>query len=289
MSIMTTKQLLALLPKDKDMAVGAFNVHNMEYTQAVVKAAEATRMPVILMLGEPMLAFAGLEMLAAIATCAAKNSDIPMAITLDHGKKMENIQRCIELGLSVMVDGSGLPFEENVALTRSVVEMAKKTGVSVEGELGSLAGIEDVQDEATEFLTDPDMAAEFVARTGVDALAVAIGNCHGKYLRPPVLDMERLKKIRANVDVPIVLHGGSDLPEEMSREAIRCGIRKFNIGTDLKYAFSEEMRRVLNQDPMPFQPPQNLGVAREAVFRVACEKIRLFQNGNTLEIKGDGR
>ena len=266
------------------MAIGAFNVHNMEYTQAVVQAAEATHMPVILMLGEPMLEFADLEMLSTIAKSAAQRSSMPIAVTLDHGKKMENIQRCIELGISVMVDGSALPYEENVQLTKTVVDMARKTGVSVEGELGSLAGIEDVEDEATEFLTDPDLAAEFIARTGVDALAVAIGNCHGKYLRPPVLDMQRLRRIREKVDVPIVLHGGSDLPLDMSREAIENGIRKFNVGTDLKYAFCEEMRRVLSQEPMPFQPPQTLGAARDAVYRVACEKIRLFQNGHTLTL-----
>lgn len=283
MSFVTTKRLFELLPSDRAMAVGAFNVHNMEYTQAVVRAAETMRMPVILMLGEPMLEFADLTMLATIAKCAADHADVPIAVALDHGKKLENIERCIELGISVMVDGSALPYEENVALTKSVVEMAKRTGVSVEGELGSLAGIEDAEDEATEFLTDPDLAADFAERTGVDALAVAIGNCHGKYLRPPVLDMERLKKIHACVNVPIVLHGGSDLPVDMSKEAIENGIRKFNVGTDLKYAFSEELRRVLNQEPMPFQPPQNLGVAREAVYRVACDKIRLFQNGNTLD------
>lgn len=284
MSFVTTKQLYELLPIDRPMAIGAFNVHNMEYTQAVIQAAETTRMPVILMLGEPMLEFADLEMLSTITKSAAQRSSLPIAVTLDHGKKLENIRRCIELGISVMVDGSVLPYEENIKLTRTVVEMARETGVSVEGELGSLAGIEDVEDEATEFLTDPDMATEFTARTGVDALAVAIGNCHGKYLRPPVLDMQRLKRIREKVVVPIVLHGGSDLPLDMSREAIENGICKFNVGTDLKYAFCEEMKRVLNQEPMPFQPPQTLGAARDAVYRVACDKIRLFQNGHTLAL-----
>lgn len=284
MALVTTKQIFDMLPADKPMAVGAFNVHNMEYTQAVVKAAETTHMPVILMLGEPMLEFASLTMLATIAISAAENAGVPIAVALDHGKRMENIRQCIDMGICVMVDGSGLPYEENIALTKTVALLAKKAGVSVEGELGSLAGIEDVADEAAEFLTDPDTAADFVARTGVDALAVAIGNCHGKYLRPPVLDMARLRRIRANVDIPLVLHGGSDLPRDMGTAAINSGIRKFNVGTDLKYAFCEELRRVLNQEPMPFQPPQTLGAAREAVYRVACDKIRLFQNGYTLDI-----
>lgn len=284
MPLVTPKYLYQLLPEDQAMAVGAFNVHNMEYTQAVVKAAEEEKMPVMMMLGEPMLEYANLEMLATIAIFAAKSSKIPMAVTLDHGKKMENITRCVELGISVMVDGSYLPFEENVRLTAEVVRCARRTGVSVEGELGSLSGIEDIEDEATEFLTDPDMAAEFVAKTGIDALAVAIGNCHGKYLRPPVLDIQRLQKIRKLVNIPLVLHGGSDLPEELSREAINNGIRKFNIGTDLKYAFCEDLKRILSQEPMPFQPPQTFGAARENVCRVARDKIRLFKNGNELNL-----
>lgn len=284
MPYVTVKQLYDLLPSGCPMAIGAFNVHNMEYTQAVVRAAETTGMPVILMLGEPMLAFADLDMLSTIATTAAERSSVPIAVALDHGKNWQNIQRCIELGLCVMVDGSALPYEENVRLTRAAVQLARRYGVSVEGELGSLAGIEDVEDEASEFLTDPPAAARFVEETGVDGLAVAIGNCHGKYLRPPVLDMERLRRIRDLVEVPIVLHGGSDLPLEMSRQAIENGIRKFNVGTDLKYAFCEEFRRVLEQDPMPFQPPQTLGAARDAVYRTACEKIRLFQNGHSLSL-----
>lgn len=284
MPYVTVKQLYDLLPAGRPMAIGAFNVHNMEYTQAVVQAAETTQMPVILMLGEPMLAYADLEMLAVIAKNAAQRSSIPIAVALDHGKTWSIIRRCIELGLSVMVDGSALPYEENVQMTQTTVQLARRYGVSVEGELGSLAGIEDVEDEATELLTDPTAAAEFAERTGVDGLAVAIGNCHGKYLRPPVLDMERLRSIHRLVDVPIVLHGGSDLPVDMSRQAIENGIRKFNEGTDLKYAFCEEMRRLLNEDPMPFQPPQTLGVARDAVYRTACDKIRLFQNGCTLQL-----
>lgn len=283
MSFVTTKQLFDMLPADKAMAIGAFNVHNMEYTQAVVKAAEMRRMPVILMLGESMLEFADLTMLGTIAKTAAENSSVPVAVALDHGKNIENIQKCIDMGISVMVDGSALPYEENVLLTKHVCEMARKGGVSVEGELGSLAGVEDAGVRAAELLTDPELVPDFVARTGVDALAVAIGNCHGKYRKSPNLDMDRLKKISEKVDIPIVLHGGSDLPVKMSIEAINNGIRKFNVGTDLKYAFCEALYRILSENPMPFQPPETLGTARDEVCRVACEKIQLFQNGYTLD------
>lgn len=281
MSLVTPKELYDLV-KDKKMAIGAFNVHNMEYTQAVIQAAESENMPVILMLGEPILEFADLEMLSTITLFAAKNAKVPVAVTLDHGKKMSNILRCIELGISVMVDGSDLPYNENVEFTRRVVELAHKRGLSVEGELGSLSGIED--DEATynERLTDPDLAKDFVEKTGIDALAVSIGNQHGKYLRKPRIDFSRLIDIRNKVNVALVMHGGSDLPEEVSIRSINEGIKKFNIGTDLKYAMSYSLKESLSRDPMPFQPHQILAEARNAIKKVAIEKIRLFKNSQEL-------
>lgn len=279
MPLVTPKDLLAKI-KDKNMAVGAFNVHNMDYTQAVVKAAEETNTPVIMMLGQPILKYANLDMLATIAIHAAKNSTQDIAIILDHGKNMDDINRCIELGISVMFDGSHLPFEENVRQTKAIVEKAHAKGLSVEGELGSLAGIEDIDECAVENLTDPEKAKIFVESTGIDCLAIAIGNCHGKYAKPPVLDFERLKKIKALVDIPIVLHGGSDLPIETSIKAINLGIKKFNIGTDLKYAMCNSLKELLNRDPMPFQPQDTFGIAREATKEVTKQKIELFKNGN---------
>lgn len=270
------KELLSVVPKTGGFAVGAFNVHNMEYTQAVVKAAELENAPVILMIGEPMIPFAGLDMLAAICRHAAENSKVPVAVTLDHGKKEENIKRCIELGVSVMFDGSHYPFDKNIKLTKEVVERAHKVGLSVEGELGSIGGSEDGEEARPEMMTDPDAAKEFVELTGIDVLAVSIGNCHGLYRKLPKLDVERLRLIRKKVDIPIVLHGGSDLPVDMSLEVIKQGIVKFNVGTDLKYAFSRKLRETLNGEPMPFQPPHVLEPAREAVCEVARQKIRLF-------------
>lgn len=275
--LFTTKQLLETVPQG--CAVGAFNVHNMEYTQAVIQAAEAEDAPVILMIGEPMIPFAGLDMLAAICQHAAEATPVPVAIALDHGKTQANIDRCIELGICIMVDGSALSFEENVALTRDVVVRAHAKGLSVEGELGSLSGSEDGEEEVRQKMTDPAAAAEFAERTGVDILAVSIGNVHGLYQGTCHLDIDRLVEIRKQVNVPLVMHGGSDLPQHLSTHAIREGIRKFNIGTDLKYAFSNTLKEVLGQAPMPFQPPQVLGPARDAAREVTREKIRLFGTG----------
>ena len=279
MALVTPKALFEKV-KDRPMAIGAFNVHNMDYVQAVVKAAELEKAPVILMLGEPILAYANLDMLANIALYAAERSSVDIAVLLDHGTKPENIERCIELGISVMVDGSKLPYEENIQITKYYADKAHAKGQSIEAELGSLQGIEDVFDEtAVENLTDPMKAKDFVERTCIDCLAVAIGNCHGKYKKPPVLDFERLLEIRRLTAVPIVLHGGSDLPEQMSRDAINYGIKKFNIGTDLKYAMCDALKEVLNREPMPFQPQDTFGIAKEAVTEVTREKIRLFKNG----------
>jgi ketose-bisphosphate aldolase len=277
--LVTPSSLFKMIPKDQCCAIGAFNVHNMEYTQAVVKAAEAENTPVILMLGEPILDFAGLDSLANIALDAARRSRIPIAVLLDHGKKMENIERCIELGVSIMVDGSYLPFDDNVRLTREVVKMAHSKGLSVEAELGSLAGIEDINEVAAEYLTDPQAAKELTEATGIDELAIAIGNCHGIYVKPPLLDFKRLEHIHELVDIPLVLHGGSDIPKEMVLEAINKGIKKFNVGTDLKIAFCESLKETLNKEPMPFQPQDTLGPARERTYEVVVQKIRMLRNG----------
>lgn len=280
--LFTTKKLLETIPEGS--AVGAFNVHNMEYTQAVVSAAEAEDAPVILMIGEPMIPFAGLDMLASICLHAAHTSRVPVAIALDHGKQKANIDRSIELGICVMVDGSHLSFEDNIAFTRDVVMRAHEKGLSVEGELGSLAGSEDGEEEARQKMTDPAAAAEFADKTGVDILAISIGNVHGLYHGSYHLDIERLIDIRKHVSVPLVMHGGSDLPPTLSAQAIGEGVRKFNIGTDLKYAFSKTLKEVLDQTPMPFQPPHVLGPARDAVTTVAREKIRLFNSSGMAKL-----
>lgn len=274
MALYSLTELYRGLPS-ASFAIGAFNVHNMEFTQAVITAAEREDAPVILMIGEPMIPFAGLEMLSTICQLAARNTNIPVAVALDHGKSLEIIDRCIERGLSIMFDGSQLPFEENIRLTRMLAQKAHRANVSIEGELGHVGGSEDGEAVSAASMTDPQLAAQFVAETGVDALAVAIGNCHGLYQAVPQLDLQRLQHIATVVTAPLVLHGGSDLPVEQVRQAIALGIRKFNIGTDLKYAFMHTLKTVLNQESMSLQPPVVLGAAREAVVNVVREKIRL--------------
>ncbi|MHB1393341.1 MAG: class II fructose-bisphosphate aldolase [Clostridia bacterium] len=284
MSLYTIKDIVAVIPEKDRFAVPAFNVHNMEYTKAIIKAAELENSPVILMLGEPMLEFAGLDMLATIAMFAAKNTGIPVAVALDHGKKIANIDRSIELGLSVMVDGSHLLYEENIAFTKRAVELAHSKGLSVEGELGSLSGSEDGEKEAIEKMTDPSLASDYVKKTGIDILAVSIGNCHGLYKGIPRIDINRLKEIRQVVSIPIVMHGGSDLPDEISSSLIDNGIAKFNIGTDIKISFSEALKEVLNRNPLPFQPFDSLQYAMDAACKTARTKIRLMRASGKADI-----
>lgn len=191
-------------------------------------------------------------MFSTICKLAAHNTKIPVAITLDRGKKMDIINESIKLGLSVMFDGSLFPFEENVKLTRKVVEKAHRSGVSVEGEVGSIAGVEDEKEIKSSAMTSPKMAKMFVEKTKVDILAISIGNRHGLYCAKPELDLQRLTRINKLISVPLALHGGSDLPEDLTQKAIELGIKKYNIGTDLKKVFAVTLKRIINQEPMSF-------------------------------------
>jgi fructose-bisphosphate aldolase, class II len=275
MLLHSLSELYGMLPEGR-FAIGAFNVHNMEYTQAVISAAESENAPVILMIGEPIVHFAGLEMLTNICQFAARNCRVPVVITLDHGKSREIIKKSLKLGLSIMFDGSDLPFEENLRITKEIVAEARKVGVSVEGEVGVVGGSEDNEQDTDILKTKPEIAEKFAKETGVDALAVAIGNCHGLYKGKPDLDIPRLKLIKKMVDIPLVLHGGSDLPLNQAKKAIAAGIKKFNIGTDLKYAFARSLKSTINREPMPFNPPEILAPAREAVIEIVRNKIKLF-------------
>lgn len=269
--------LQEILPKRAgDYAVGAFNVHNMEYTQGVISAAEAEKAPVILMIGAPMIKYFGLGWMAAIGRYAAESASIPVALHLDHSRDFELIKRAIGCGFSsVMIDGSGLSFDDNVEVTKEVVEFASKAGVSVEGELGAIGGKEDNVETLAGKLTDPEEAREFVLATGVDALAVAIGNCHGLYKGEPNLDLERLASIERAAKCPLVLHGGSDLPDDQVQEAIRHGIRKVNVATELKIAFRHGVEEALATSDS-FEVPDVLVPARKAVRELTQTKIRLL-------------
>ena len=278
MALVTVAELLKKAEEGK-YAVGAFNCNNMEIVQAIITAAEAERAPVIIQASQGAIKYAGLEWVAGMAKLAAERAKVPVAIHLDHGTSFEQCVKCIRAGFSsVMIDGSKLPFEENVALTNKVVEVARAVGVSVEAELGKIGGTEDdiSVDEREAMLTDPDEAKEFVERTKVDSLAVAIGTAHGQYKGKPELDFDRLEKIKKLVKIPIVLHGSSGVPDEDIRRAISLGVSKVNIDTNIREAFTNTMRRILNEKPKEIDPRKVLGPAREAAVEVIREKIRLF-------------
>lgn len=298
--LVSNKDLL-LPAMQKAYAVGAFNISNLESLLAVAEAAVEERSPVIVAVTPSSIKYAGLDYIAKIVKTAAKSAPVPMSLHLDHGKDLETVTRCIEAGFtSVMIDGSHLKFEENVALTKRAVDLAHPKEVSVEAELGRLAGVEESTVEEKEaVLTDPEAAKEFVERTNVDALAVAIGTSHGayKFKGEPKLDFERLKLIREKVDVPLVLHGASSvpawiiekavkygaelsgakgIPEEHIQRGISLGISKINIDTDLRLAFTATIREFLATSPKVFDPRKILGSAKEAMKKVVKSKMRLF-------------
>ncbi len=260
-------------------AVGAFNCNNMEIVQAIAAAAQAERSPVIMQASQGAIKYAGIEYITAMANVAASMIDVPVALHLDHGTSFEQVMRCIRSGFSsVMIDGSKLSLDDNIALTRQVMAAARPVGVSVEAELGKIGGTEDDihVNEADAYFTDPEEARRFVEETGVDALAIAIGTAHGRYKGEPKLDFARLEKIRSLVNIPIVLHGSSGVPDQAVREAIRLGVRKVNIDTNIREAFVDRCRQIVADSPDEIDPRKILGPAREAAVELIREKIRVF-------------
>lgn len=281
-------------------AVGAFNVNNLEIIQAVVRAAAKLRSPVILQTSEGAIAYAGMDYLRCMAAQAAQEHRIPIVLHLDHGRDLAIIRHAIKNGYgSIMIDGSHLPFEENIAITKKVVGWAHPKGVSVEGELGTIGGAEERIVARKIVYTDPAAAEEFVERTGIDALAVAIGTSHGayKFSGAATLDIKRLKHIRGCVKIPLVLHGAScvpdwlvkaaeqygaklgkpeGVPDDQLRDAIRNGICKINTDTDLRLAFDAGVREFLATAPEDFDPRHILGRARDIMQSVVEHRIKLF-------------
>ncbi|MEM2104676.1 MAG: class II fructose-1,6-bisphosphate aldolase [Candidatus Bathyarchaeia archaeon] len=309
--LVTNKDLLHTA-KVGAYAVGAFNIQNLESLSAVVEAAVEEKSPVIVAVTPGAIKYAGLKYLAELVKIAAEASPVPMALHLDHGEDFETITKCLEAGFtSVMIDGSYMPMEDNVSITKRVVNLAHSMGVSVEAELGRISGVEEkTVAEREAVLTDPDEAAEFVRRTGVDALAVSIGTSHGayKFKGEPQLDFERLRLISERVDVPLVLHGASSvpawivekavkygaelagargIPEEHIRKAVFYGITKINIDTDLRLAFTATVREVLANSPREFDPRKILGPAKEAMKEVVKGKMQLFgSSGKAWNLEG---
>ena len=309
MALVTTKEMFAKALVS-DYAIGAFNVNNMEIVQGIVDAAKIEKAPLILQVSAGARKYARPAYLVKLVEAAIEDTGLDICLHLDHGENFDICKKCVDDGFtSVMVDGSKHPFEENIALTKQVVEYAHAHGVVVEAELGKLAGVEDniSVDERSAKFTDPAEAQEFVERTGVDSLAIAIGTSHGayKFKGDPYLDFERLKEIHALIpETPLVLHGASTVlrefvdrcnefggkipgaqgvPEEMIREATKYGICKVNIDTDLRLAMTAEIRRFLVENPSEFDPRKYLGPARDAIQRMVQHKIRDVLNAsNTL-------
>lgn len=306
MALITTKEMFkkALV---NDYAVGAFNVNNMEIIQGIVDAASIENAPLILQVSAGARKYAKPAYLLKLVEAAIEDTGHDIALHLDHGEDFDICKKCIDDGFtSVMIDGSKHPFEENIALTKQVVEYAHAHGVVVEAELGKLAGVEDniKVDARSATFTDPDETVEFVERTGVDSLAIAIGTSHGayKFTGEPYLDYERLKKIHSLLpDTPLVLHGASSVlkefvdrcnefggqipgaqgvPEEMIRESTKYGICKVNIDTDLRLAMTAEIRRVLIENPAEFDPRKYLGPGRDAITKMVQHKIKNVLNAS---------
>jgi len=257
-------------------AVGAFNVYNLEGAKAVVQAAEQEHLPVIIQI-HPTSILTDSKTLPALCLAAAKEATVLVSVHLDHSDSEDAIRASLIAGIrSVMADGSSLEFDRNVIFTRQCVKNVHSVGGFVEGELGRLSGTEDglTIPEYEARYTNPEEASEFCVETGLDALAICIGNVHGKYLREPELDFGRLSSIRDAVSVPLVLHGGSGLPESMVRRSIELGVRKLNVNTELRNAYLGSLR-----DSLSLNTPEITNVmdnAVEAMTSVVVEKIRQF-------------
>ena len=254
--MINSKELLLHAQKN-GYAVPAFNCHNLETIQVIVETANELRSPVIIAGTPGTFDYAGRDYIEAIVETAAKKYSIPIVLHLDHHTKVEDIKKSLELGTkSVMIDASHHSYEENIKIVKSVVEMAHKFGATVEAELGILGGQEDdlIVNEKDSKYTNPQQAVDFVKRTEIDSLAIAIGTAHGLYKEEPKLDFERLKEIRSLVDIPLVLHGASGVPEEAVKKAISLGITKVNIATELKIPFSSKLREYLVNHPEENDP-----------------------------------
>ncbi len=292
--------------RKKGYAVGAFNTSNLEITQGIIRAGVELNSPLIIATSEKAIQYAGIENISEMVRTLARTIRIPIALHLDHGRSFDIVRACVKNSYtSVMIDGSHLPFKENLKLTQRVVKFAHKYKVSVEAELGRLAGIEDdikvKKNQA--FYTDPDQAKRFAEESGCDALAIAIGTSHGayKFKGMPKLRIDILSEIAQKVKIPLVLHGASGVklkwinrvnrfggrlehtrgvPDRLIRLAVKNGISKINTDTDLRIAFTAGLREYLKKNPADFNPRKSLGYARDLVTEVVKQRIEVFGSKN---------
>lgn len=275
MAFVTSEEMLRKADSE-GYAVGAFNVENMEMVMAVIKACEELKAPAILQTTPSTVKYAGLEMYHANVAAAASAASVPIALHLDHGNSFELAMQALRVGYtSIMIDGSKLDFEENIALSKRVADACRPSGIPVEAELGKVGGKEDDMSCDDPGYTDPDDAVRFVAETGVTSLAVAIGTAHGIYKGEPKLDVERLSEIRKVVSIPLVLHGASGVPDEAVKDCIRRGISKVNFATELRIAFSDGIKEYMKGDPDVFDPKKYCAVGMQKVTDLVKAKIRV--------------
>lgn len=300
MPLVTTKEMFEKSIKEH-YAIGAFNINNMEFIQAITDAAQEAKSPVILQVSSSAIKYARLPYLMKMVEAAVETTTIPIALHLDHGPDFETCKMCVDAGFtSVMIDASKYDFEENIRITKEVVDYAHSHGVVVEAELGTLAGVEDevnVADDDAKY-TNPDQAYEFVQRTGCDSLAIAIGTSHGayKFKGDAKLRFDILTKVKEKLpNTPIVLHGASSVipeivemcnkfggnipgakgcPDEMLKKAGETGVSKINVDTDLRLAMTAQIRRVFSEEPSAFDPRKYLGAARDEITKVVLHKIK---------------
>jgi tagatose 1,6-diphosphate aldolase GatY/KbaY len=282
---LVSNRAMLLQAQQGGYAVPAFNVHNLETVQVIAETAAEMGSPVIMAGTTGTYKYAGLNYLVAICQQAAGKYDLPIALHLDHHENFDDIGSKVKAGVrSVMIDASHFPFEQNIEKVAEVVRLCHRYDASVEAELGRLGGQEDniLVDEKDSIFTDPLKAAEYVQRTGIDSLAVAIGSAHGMYQGEPKLDFERLAQIRERVAIPLVLHGASGIPEAMLRRSIELGICKVNVATELKIAFSDAVKAFFYHHPNANDPREYMEPGKQAMKRVVQEKIRMCGSADKL-------
>lgn len=279
MPLVTTKQML-LDAQAGNYAVGAFNVENMEMVMAVMEAAEELKSPVIMQTTPSTVKYAGLDFFLANVKAAAERASVPVAMHLDHGSSFELAMQAYRTGYtSIMIDGSHGSFEENIAVSKAVADACNPSGIPVEAELGKVGGKEDDLDGGDDNpYTDPDQAVEFVKRTGITSLAVAIGTAHGVYKGEPKLDLDRLSEIRKVVDIPLVLHGTSGVPDETVTECVNRGICKVNYATDLRIAFTNGVEKVFKENPDVIDPKKYNAAGKECVKEYVMNKMKVCKS-----------
>lgn len=276
MPLVDSKKMLLDAQKG-NYAVGAFNAENMEMVKAIIRAAEELNAPVMIQTTPSTIKYGTLDTFVGMVSAEAKNASVPVCLHLDHGSSFELAMQAIQAGYtSVMIDGSGKDFEGNVEVSKKVADVANAMGIPVEAELGKVGGKEDDLEADADTNTDPQEAKEFVERTGVTSLAIAIGTAHGFYAGTPVLDKERVSEVRKLVDVPLVLHGASGLTDDDVRECVERGMCKVNFATELRAAYTAAVKKLLDEKPETYDPKKFGVVGMEAVTELVKGRMKVL-------------